>query len=82
MADILTVEKRNETGSARNRRLRRDGKIPAVLYGHGQENLNLSLDARELSAVLRHSGHIVQLAADVCLGRGALVIDIEVVNGT
>ncbi|MFM7740461.1 MAG: 50S ribosomal protein L25, partial [Planctomycetota bacterium] len=50
MADILKVEKRNETGSARNRRLRREGKIPAVLYGHGQENLNLCLDARELSS--------------------------------
>jgi large subunit ribosomal protein L25 len=74
VADILTVEKRNETGSARNRRLRRDGKIPAVLYGHGQENLNLALDARELSAVLRHSGHIVQLAG--ALNESALIKDV------
>jgi large subunit ribosomal protein L25 len=74
VADILTVEKRNETGSARNRRLRREGRIPAVLYGHGQENLNLSLDARELSAVLRHSGHIVQLAG--ALNESALIKDV------
>lgn len=74
MADILTVEKRNETGSARMRRLRRSGKIPAVLYGHGQENVNLVLNARELSAVLRHSGHIVQLAG--ALNESALIKDV------
>lgn len=74
MADILTVEKRNETGSARMRRLRRSGKIPAVLYGHGQENVNLALSARELSAVLRHSGHIVQLSGE--LNESALIKDV------
>ncbi len=74
MADILTVEKRNETGTARMRRMRRDGKIPAVLYGHGQENLNLTLDARELSAVLRHSGHMVQLKGAV--DESALIKDV------
>lgn len=65
MVDILKVQKRNETGSARMRRLRSAGKIPAVLYGHGQENVNLVLDAKELAAVIRHSGHIVQLQGDV-----------------
>jgi large subunit ribosomal protein L25 len=74
VADILTVEKRNETGTARMRRMRRDGKIPAVLYGHGQENLNLTLDARELSAVLRHSGHMVQLKGAV--DESALIKDV------
>lgn len=74
MADILSVEKRNETGSARMRRLRNSGKVPAVLYGHGQENVNLTLDARELAAVLRHSGHIVNLKGAV--EESALIKDV------
>lgn len=74
MADNLTVEKRNETGSARMRRLRNNGKVPAVLYGHGQENVNLTLDARELFAVLRHSGHIVNLQGAV--EESALIKDV------
>lgn len=74
MADILTVEKRNETGTARMRRLRNSGKVPAVLYGHGQDNVNLVLDARELSAVLRHSGHIVNLKGAV--EESALIKDV------
>jgi large subunit ribosomal protein L25 len=74
VADILTVEKRNETGTARMRRLRNSGKVPAVLYGHGQDNVNLVLDARELSAVLRHSGHIVNLKGAV--EESALIKDV------
>lgn len=74
MADNLTVEKRNETGTARMRRLRNSGKVPAVLYGHGQDNVNLTLDARELSAVLRHSGHIVNLKGAV--EESALIKDV------
>lgn len=74
MADILNVEKRNETGSARMRRIRRSGRIPAVLYGHGQENVNLALSEMELMAVMRHSGHIVQLKGAV--DESALIKDV------
>jgi large subunit ribosomal protein L25 len=47
------------------RRLRASGKIPAVLYGHGQDVKHLTLDAKELDAVVRHSGHVVTLQGDV-----------------
>jgi large subunit ribosomal protein L25 len=36
--------------------LRRDGTIPAVVYGRGLASDNLSLDAREFEALRRHAG--------------------------
>lgn len=65
MSDILEVEPRLETGTRRMNRLRSQGKVPAVLYGHRQDNLNLTLDLRQLQSVMQHSGHIVQLKGSV-----------------
>ncbi len=44
----LTVESRQETGSAASRRLRAEGKVPAIVYGHGTDPLTISVDHREL----------------------------------
>jgi large subunit ribosomal protein L25 len=52
----LTVTVRTETGKGASRRARREGKVPAVLYGHGTDPQHLLLPARDLAAVLRHSG--------------------------
>ena len=38
MSEVLEVKKRDLLGKLNNSRLRRAGKLPAVLYGHGQEN--------------------------------------------
>lgn len=39
-------------GSAPSRRLRAEGKVPAVLYGHGMDSLSVSVDRRELRHAL------------------------------
>jgi large subunit ribosomal protein L25 len=52
----LQAEPRNEFGKGAARRLRRAGRIPAVLYGHGQDVVHLSLPAREFAAALRNGG--------------------------
>jgi large subunit ribosomal protein L25 len=52
----LTATVRTETGKGASRRARRDGKIPAVLYGHGAEPQHLELPGHDFAAVLRHSG--------------------------
>ena len=57
MADFrLVAEARTEFGKGSARRTRRAGRIPAVLYGHGQDVVHLSLPAREFAAVLRNGG--------------------------
>ena len=64
-AENLTVEKREETGTLRIRRLRKAGKIPAVLYGHGQESLNLSIDQNLVSKTVHAGQYIVSLTGAV-----------------
>ncbi|MGY1705456.1 50S ribosomal protein L25/general stress protein Ctc [Geodermatophilus sp. SYSU D00697] len=57
MADFrLVAEARTEFGKGSARRTRRAGRIPAVLYGHGQDVVHLSLPAREFAAALRNGG--------------------------
>ena len=61
----LTVSVRTETGKGASRRARREGKVPAVLYGHGTDPQHLLLPAHDLSAVLRHSGTNAVLVLDI-----------------
>lgn len=61
----LAVTVRTETGKGASRRARRNGKIPAVLYGHGTEPQHLELPGHEFAAVLRHSGTNAVLTLDV-----------------
>ena len=48
----LQVKNRIETGSRKARNLRRNGSVPAILYGHGMQPMNLEVNARELHRVL------------------------------
>jgi large subunit ribosomal protein L25 len=52
----LEAEIRTEFGKGGARRTRRAGRVPAVLYGHGQDVVHLSLPAREFAAALRNGG--------------------------
>ncbi|MGV7470471.1 50S ribosomal protein L25/general stress protein Ctc [Mycobacterium kansasii] len=61
----LKVTVRTETGKGASRRARRDGKIPAVLYGHGAEPQHLELPGHDFAAVLRHSGTNAVLTLDI-----------------
>lgn len=54
----LNAEVGRPTGSSNAGRLRGEGRIPAVLYGHGIEPLSLSVDGRELRAALHHEAGI------------------------
>jgi large subunit ribosomal protein L25 len=64
-ANNLIAEVRTRTGKGASRQARRDGKVPAVLYGHGTDPQHLNLPARELSAVLRNFGTNAVLTLDV-----------------
>jgi len=49
----IAAEPRTEFGKGAARRTRRAGKIPAVLYGHGQDPRHISLPAREFAHAIR-----------------------------
>ncbi|MGB3894445.1 50S ribosomal protein L25/general stress protein Ctc [Mycolicibacter sinensis] len=61
----LTVAVRSETGKGASRRARRDGKVPAVLYGHGTDPQHLELPAHDYAAVLRNAGTNAVLVLDI-----------------
>ena len=44
---VLNAIVRGGRGKGAARTLRRDGKLPAVIYGRGKENLSLAVDPRE-----------------------------------
>jgi large subunit ribosomal protein L25 len=49
----LAAETRTEFGKGAARRIRRDSKVPAVVYGHGTEPLHITLPGHELQLALR-----------------------------
>ena len=54
MPDVaLGATLRDESGTRPSKRLRTEGRIPAVLYGHGGEPVAISVDARELRNALQ-----------------------------
>jgi large subunit ribosomal protein L25 len=55
----LIAETRTEFGKGFARRIRRAGKVPAVLYGHGTDPRHLSLDAREFAHALKGGANTV-----------------------
>jgi large subunit ribosomal protein L25 len=65
MAEVLKVKIRDTRGTGRMRRLRAVGNIPAVLYGHGEANVSLSVPADQLSAAIRHGTHLVTLEGEI-----------------
>lgn len=52
----IKAGKREKTGSSEARRLRRQGKIPAVVYGHGKAATPLTVDAHDMSMHVHHTG--------------------------
>jgi large subunit ribosomal protein L25 len=60
----LSIEKRESAHSRATRRLRREGRVPGVLYGLGQDPLCFSVDARELRHALHGSGAVLELTGD------------------
>ncbi|MDE2482005.1 MAG: 50S ribosomal protein L25 [bacterium] len=74
----LSIERREKTGSGAAHALRKSGKIPGVLYGHGAEPMNLAIEARALDEVLHAGGRtgIITLTMDGKKADTALVRDL------
>ncbi|MCA9114543.1 MAG: 50S ribosomal protein L25 [Planctomycetaceae bacterium] len=57
----LVAEKRERTGSAECRRLRREGMTPGNLYGHGITGIPLKVASDALNTVIHSGSHLVRL---------------------
>ena len=61
----ITAEARTEFGKGAARRIRRENKIPAVIYGHGNEPVHVILPGHQTMMALKHAGANALLALDV-----------------
>ncbi|MCL4204681.1 MAG: 50S ribosomal protein L25 [Pirellulaceae bacterium] len=94
MAEVLQVKIRDEAGSNAVKRVRRAGNVPAVLYGHREANVRLSVPSDQLHAAIRHGAKMVELQGDIsdtalirevqwdALGHSVLHIDLTRVSAT
>ena len=57
----IAAETRNEFGKGAARRSRREGRVPAVLYGHGTETRHLSLPGHDLMLALKTPNVLLRL---------------------
>jgi large subunit ribosomal protein L25 len=64
MSDALVAEARSDFGKGAARRLRRDGKVPAVVYGHGIAPIHVAFDAHTLRLTLRKKVTSLEIVLD------------------
>ena len=69
MSDQLTLpaEARDRAGKGASRALRRDGRVPAVVYGEKKEPLSIHVEEKLLSKILS-SGHFMNSVVMIDLG--------------
>jgi large subunit ribosomal protein L25 len=75
----LAAERRTVTGKA-VARLRKDGLLPGVVYGHGTESEPVTVDAHEFELLRRHAGAstLVDLKVEGGKARPVLVQSVQV----
>jgi len=60
----ISADRRTEFGKGASRRLRRDKKVPAVIYGHGADTQHVALPAHELMLAMKNSNALLSLQLD------------------
>ncbi|MBN2315282.1 MAG: 50S ribosomal protein L25 [Sedimentisphaerales bacterium] len=58
---LLKAELREHTGSKAVRKVREKGRIPAIIYGHKQEPVAISLDAHDFVEGLHHGHRLMDI---------------------
>src|SRR3954470_22605314 len=67
MAEDLKInaETRTEFGKGAARRIRREDKVPAVIYGHGNDPIHVTLPGHDTMMALKHGGANALLELDI-----------------
>jgi large subunit ribosomal protein L25 len=70
----LHVASREPSGSRQARRLRREGQVPGVVYGGGQDPVSFQVQGRELRLALANAGAVLDLEVE---GSGATPVVVK-----
>lgn len=74
----LAVKARKELGKGAAGRLRRQGWVPAVIYGHGKTPEHLALDRHALTKLLQTHHRVVNLRPEEGPSRRALIKEVQI----
>ena len=74
---VLKISKREERGSHRAEKLRKAGRIPAVIYGHKQDTVSVSLSRDDLLAAIRHGARVVDLQPEAGTAEKAQILEVQ-----
>ena len=73
----LAAEQRQRHGSRYSQRLRKAGRLPGVVYGHGADPVSISLDAKATLKHLHHGNHVFNVEIDGKDAETCLVKDLQ-----
>jgi len=73
----LNVETRKASGTQAVKKLRREEKIPGVFYFHGQENIQVAVDRKDLHSIWGHQAGLMKLIIDGKTDKMAIIRDIQ-----
>jgi large subunit ribosomal protein L25 len=74
---IIAAQQRERRGSRYSQRLRKSGRLPAVVYGHGSDPLSISVDQKETLRHLSEGNHVFNVAIDGGSEETCLVKDLQ-----
>lgn len=77
MAEKLNVELREDFGKGAARRLRAEHRVPAVLYGHGEAPIHLSLPGHDTALAARNPNALLEIALGDGTTHLALIKEIQ-----
>ena len=67
---VMDARRREADGTGAARACRREGFVPGVVYGQGQDPISILLETKQLVAFLRHHGSLINLMID-----GSIAVD-------
>jgi large subunit ribosomal protein L25 len=60
----INAQQRERVGTRDSARLREAGRMPAVIYGHKKDPAHISVDSKEMIALLRDKAHVIEVTFD------------------
>ena len=75
-AVVLVAKKREGRGSRAAGKLRKQGQVPGVVYGHKEATVSVALSGDELTKAVRHGARVVDLKMDSGLEK-ALIRELQ-----
>jgi large subunit ribosomal protein L25 len=73
----IQARPRDRRGSRYSQRLRKEGRLPAIIYGHKIDPLPVSIDEKEILDILRHGAHALTVAVEGGVPQTCLVKDLQ-----